>query len=233
MPEKSEAMEYKAALNKGFMLALVHLLFLGFLVFTYYSGWQGKVDPKAWVYGGASVVSVLFLSAVTIIFKDGNFFKNLCSLICSAVNVFLLPMAFYAKTKDLNSTLYFAVLFQMFLIAMSRLEGVVLVAISGSVFLSQINLLMGETLDVGPKFFLAYCVVFVTALVWRLLARRLYFAFLALNEKTRGEGEKAYQEKIQELEGERNLLRSELVKQVVEMKEFMSEQNLEERSRES
>lgn len=237
MPEKQEAEDYKETLNKGFLLAAVHIIFFGVMAVNLLMILKGKstdaVDPKTWIYVTASVISVGAISFFTIIFKDGNFIKNTVSLLCSALNVFLLPMAMYASTGDSTFTFYYAILFQMAMIAMSRLEGVLLIGISGCLLLYQSAWFLGEGVAPSPKMFMAYCLVFFVALIWRLLVKHLFMAFSALAEKQKGTVSEVSSEQVQALQNERDVLRTELVQHVVEMKKFMSEQNVEEKSRES
>ena len=234
MPEKSEAEEFKETLNKGFLLAAVHLIFLGVLIFYFYAHRESiNGEDTMWIYGASSVVSVLFLSIVTILFKDGNFFKNTVSLVCSTVNVFLLPMALYARTGDTEVTFYFAILFQMALIAMSRIEGVILIGFAGCALLYKSEWVFGEGMEPSSKMFMAYLFVFIVALLWRLLVKRLFLAFTALADQQKGAVTGASAEQIKTLQAEKEVLRAELVQHVVEMKEFMSEKNVEEKSRES
>lgn len=234
MPEESEAQDYQEALNKGLLLAGVQLIFLGVLLFVFYKNWNSTAgEATMWLYGAASAVSVIALSIVTIIFKDGHFFKNTVILLCSSLNVFLLPMAYYARTADSVSAFHFALLFQMALIAVSSLEGVLLVGASGTVFLYNSQWFLGQGVEADGKLLTGYCFVFAVALLWRLLAKRLFSAFTALQAKE-GQGDLgASAVELKRLEEERDSLKVELVEHVVGMKEFMREQNVEGENSES
>ena len=175
-------------------------------------------SEQKWFYFAAANVITITCLVVNISLSKENFIRSSINVASVLIYTYIIPMTVLASSMPVAWALMGSMIYVMLIICVTPVHISCLTFIGGAIFAWQFHNFSGIEIDTIYKPLLAYLAMTGVAILWRSLFIKLMLGYLHLTSKDPGK-ESLYESRIQELEQERNLLRSEIITHVVELNE--------------
>ncbi|MCM8535533.1 MAG: hypothetical protein NE334_06315 [Lentisphaeraceae bacterium] len=175
-------------------------------------------NEQKWLYFAVANGLTIVMVIINIALSKDNFIRHTVNIASMLVYTYILPVTLLMSSIKPAWALIAGMTYIMLIICVTPIHISCLAFTGGVIFTWRFPQFSGVEIDTIYKPLLAYLAMTGVAMLWRSLFIKLMLGYLQLTNKDPGK-ESLYESKIQELEQERNLLRSEIVAHVVELNE--------------
>jgi hypothetical protein len=177
-----------------------------------------SASEQRWLYFAIANLLTFGSIILNIAFERDNLVRSSLGVASIFIYTYILPMTILTSDYTPEYGLLSGMIYVMLIICVSPVQVSIAAFINGAIFAWQFHNFSEVPIDTIYKPLLAYLALTGVAVLWRALFLRLIIGYLHLTRKDPGK-ESLYESRINELEEERNLLRSEIITHVVELNE--------------
>ena len=188
-----------------------------FLVYIFYK-WVNVEEAKEekWFYFAVVNGVTIFTIISNIIFPKDNFIRHTLASTSLIVFTFILPLTLVMMGMKPAHSILSGMVFTSLVICVCPFHISLLAFSTGIIFSYFFPILSGIEMDSVYTPFIAYFVLTAVAMIWRSLFIKLMMGYIHLTTQDPGK-EVRTQQKIAELENERDELRNEVMTHIVEL----------------